>query len=67
VVFSGDDDGNLVALDARTGKDLWRFSMEHDLFASPVTYMEYLSIAAESRLGSLKRFSIMGAYVRETV
>jgi glucose dehydrogenase len=26
VVFTGDDDGNLVALDARTGKDLWHFS-----------------------------------------
>ena len=52
LVFSGDDDGNLVALDARTGKDLWHFSTGHSLFASPVTYeidgRQYVTIATES-------------------
>lgn len=52
VVFSGDDDGNLVALDARTGKDLWHFATGHYLYASPVTYMvngkQYVTIATES-------------------
>jgi len=52
LVFTGDDDGNLVALDARTGKDLWHFSTGHSLFASPATYMvdgkQYVTIAAES-------------------
>jgi alcohol dehydrogenase (cytochrome c) len=52
VVFTGDDDGNLVALDAKTGKDLWHFSTGRGLFASPVTYMlkgqQYVTIAAES-------------------
>jgi alcohol dehydrogenase (cytochrome c) len=52
VVFTGDDDGNLVALDARTGQDLWHFSTGHSLFASPATYMvdgrQYVTIAAES-------------------
>jgi alcohol dehydrogenase (cytochrome c) len=52
VVFTGDDDGNLVAVDAKTGKDLWHFSMGHSLFASPATYMvdgkQYVTIAAES-------------------
>jgi alcohol dehydrogenase (cytochrome c) len=52
VVFSGDDDGNLVALDARTGKDLWHFPTGHFLYASPVTYMiagkQYVTIATES-------------------
>ena len=52
VVFSGDDDGNLVALDARTGRDLWHFPMGRSLFASPITYMidgkQYVTIAAES-------------------
>ena len=52
VVFTGDDDGNLVAVDARTGKDLWHFSTGHGLFASPATYMvdgrQYVTIATES-------------------
>jgi alcohol dehydrogenase (cytochrome c) len=52
VVFTGDDDGNLVALDAVSGKDLWHFSTGHSLFASPATYMvdgkQYVTIAAES-------------------
>ena len=39
LVFAGDDDGNLVAYDARSGKDLWHFPMGNTLFASPVTYM----------------------------
>src|SRR5262249_1258518 len=51
VVFTGDDDGNLGALDARTGTDLWHFSTGHSLFASPVTYVvdahQYVAIAAE--------------------
>jgi alcohol dehydrogenase (cytochrome c) len=54
VVFSGDDDGNLVALDARTGQDLWHFPTGHNLFASPVTYMaggrQYVTILTESNV-----------------
>ena len=38
VVFVGDDDGHLLALDARTGKHLWHFNMGELLTASPVTY-----------------------------
>ncbi len=52
VVFTGDDDGNLVAVDAKTGKDLWHFATGRSLFASPITYMvdgkQYVAIAAES-------------------
>ncbi|MBI4908986.1 MAG: PQQ-binding-like beta-propeller repeat protein [Acidobacteria bacterium] len=52
IIFSGDDDGNLVALDARTGRDLWHFPTGHSLYASPVTYMvdgkQYVTIATES-------------------
>ena len=65
VIFSGDDDGNLVALDAKTGKDLWHFSMGRSLFASPVTYMidgqQYVSIAAESDIFTFGLFSPAGA------
>jgi alcohol dehydrogenase (cytochrome c) len=38
VVFAGDTDGNFIALDARTGKDLWHFQTGSPIFASPVTY-----------------------------
>jgi alcohol dehydrogenase (cytochrome c) len=52
LVFSGDDDGNLVALDAGTGEDLWHFNTGHTLFASPMTFLvdgkQYVTIAAES-------------------
>ena len=46
------DDGNLVALDSRTGKDLWHFYTGHPLYASPMTFQvngrQYVTIAAES-------------------
>jgi alcohol dehydrogenase (cytochrome c) len=52
LLFAGDDDGNLVALDAATGRDLWHFQTGHTLYASPVTYeidgKQYVTIAAES-------------------
>ncbi len=38
VVFAGDTDGNFIALDARTGKDLWHFQTGSPIFASPMTY-----------------------------
>jgi len=52
VVFFGDDDGQLVALDARTGKHLWHFYMGQVLTASPITFMaggkQFVTIAAET-------------------
>jgi alcohol dehydrogenase (cytochrome c) len=54
VVFTGDDDGNLVALDAKTGKDLWNFGTGHTLYASPMTYevdgRQYVTISAETNI-----------------
>ncbi|MEZ5400809.1 MAG: PQQ-dependent dehydrogenase, methanol/ethanol family [Bryobacteraceae bacterium] len=38
LIFFGDDDGALVALDARDGKHLWHFNMGEGLTASPMTY-----------------------------
>ncbi len=38
VVFTGDDDGDLVALEAKMGKHLWHFNMGELLTASPITY-----------------------------
>ena len=50
LVLFGDDDGQLVALDARTGKNLWHYFMGQMLTASPITYSvdgkQYLCIAA---------------------
>jgi alcohol dehydrogenase (cytochrome c) len=40
LIFSGDAEGNLLALDSRTGKLLWRYQMGATLYGtSPVTYM----------------------------
>lgn len=51
LIFTGDDDGNLVALDA-SGRDLWHFPTGHTLYASPITYEvgrnQYVTIAATS-------------------
>src|SRR5208337_4692144 len=50
VVFFGDDDGQLVALNSATGKYLWHYSMGQLLTASPMTFSvegkQYVSIAS---------------------
>jgi alcohol dehydrogenase (cytochrome c) len=60
VVFSGDDDGHLVALDARSGKHLWHFNMGELLTASPITYevdgKQYVAIASASAVFSFGLF-----------
>lgn len=52
LVFFGDDDGSLVAIDAVTGKHLWHYYMGQMLTASPMTFSvkgkQYVSIAAAS-------------------
>lgn len=52
VVFFGDDDGHLVALDSANGRHLWHFNMGQPLFASPVTYAaggkQYVTIASQT-------------------
>jgi alcohol dehydrogenase (cytochrome c) len=63
LVFSGDDSGNLVAFDAKTGDDLWHFYTGHTLYASPVTFSvagkQYVTIAAESDLITFGLFEPM--------
>ena len=39
LVFSGDADGYVFAVDARTGKDLWRYQTGSPIYAPPTTYM----------------------------
>jgi alcohol dehydrogenase (cytochrome c) len=50
VLFTGDDDSHLVALDATSGKHLWHFNMGELSTASPITYSvdgkQYVAIAS---------------------
>jgi alcohol dehydrogenase (cytochrome c) len=54
VVFAGDDDGNVLALDARTGKHVWNFDVGERLTASPIVYeldgKQYLAIASATAI-----------------
>ena len=49
-LFFGDDDGQMVALDAKNGKHLWHFQMGDRLTASPISYAvdgkQYVAIAS---------------------
>lgn len=50
VVFVGTREGNLIALDAKTGKFLWRFQTGATIAASPMSYAvdgkQFIAIAA---------------------
>jgi len=50
VLFSGNREGYFFALDARTGKELWKRYLGSQVAASPITYtvdgVQYVSIAA---------------------
>ena len=54
LVFVGDMEGYLTALDAHTGKSLWRFQTGAPIVTHPITYMlgdkQVLAIAAGSTL-----------------
>src|SRR5690349_18962767 len=60
VVFFGDDQGQLVAVDSRTGEHLWHFGMGEGLTASPITYAvdgkQYVAIASSSAIFSFALF-----------
>ncbi|MBI3665258.1 MAG: PQQ-dependent dehydrogenase, methanol/ethanol family [Acidobacteria bacterium] len=60
LVFAGDDDGHLIALDAKTGRDLWYFYTGQLLTASPITYMaggkQYVAIATATSIFSFALF-----------
>ena len=54
VVFTGDAEGNFIALDAASGKYLWHFQTGAAIYASPMTFAvdgkQYVAIAAGSAL-----------------
>ena len=60
VIFFGDDDGQLVAVDGRDGKHLWHFQMGEGLTASPIVYAvdgkEYVAIASATAVFSFGLF-----------
>jgi alcohol dehydrogenase (cytochrome c) len=54
VLFTGDAEGNFIALDAASGKPLWHFQMGGAVYASPMAFAidgkQYVAIAAGSSL-----------------
>jgi len=54
VVFASSNDGNLVALESKTGKYLWHYNTGANIIASPMAYAvggkQYVAIAAQSAI-----------------
>ncbi len=80
LVFAGQVDGNFVALDATTGKELWRFQVGAATSGGPITYAingeQYVAIATGGsglpygnsipRGSDLWAFKLGGSYRSET-
>jgi alcohol dehydrogenase (cytochrome c) len=54
IVFAGESDGNFIALDGRTGKDLWNVQLGASIYSTAITYRldgkQYVVIPAGSAL-----------------
>src|SRR5256714_954881 len=54
LVFTGDAEGNFIALDAASGKALWHFQCGSSVYSSPMAFAvdgkEYVAVAAGSTL-----------------
>ena len=54
VVFASSNDGNLIALEARTGRYLWHYYTGANIVASPMSYAvggkQYVGIASQSAI-----------------
>jgi alcohol dehydrogenase (cytochrome c) len=50
VLFASSRDGNLIALDAKTGKPLWRYQTGGNMTASPMSFgvdgRQYVAVAS---------------------
>lgn len=60
LIFGGDDQGFLTALDARTGKPLWSFNTGQQITSQPITYSidgkQYVAIINGSNVVSFALF-----------
>ena len=63
LVFFGDDDHHLVALEAKTGRHLWHFNMGQQLFSSPITYTvdgkQYVAMVSKTDVFAFALFEPM--------
>ncbi len=63
VLFSGDDAGQLIALDAKNGRHLWNFNMGELSTASPVIYevdgKQHIAIASATAIFSFGLFELV--------
>jgi alcohol dehydrogenase (cytochrome c) len=54
VLFAASADGNLIALDSRTGKHLWHYQTGARIVSSPISYAvggkQYIAIASQAAL-----------------
>lgn len=54
VVFASSNDGNLIALDAKSGKYLWHYYTGANIITSPISYAvdgkQYVAIASQSAI-----------------
>jgi alcohol dehydrogenase (cytochrome c) len=54
VLFAASGEGNLLALDAATGKELWRYASNGSMAASPMSFAvdghQYVAVAAAGAL-----------------
>lgn len=54
VVFASSNDGNLIALDSKTGKYLWHYYTGANIITSPIAYAvdgkQYVAIASQSAI-----------------
>lgn len=58
VVFAGTREGFLIALDARTGQELWRFQTGAEIHSAPISYAiggkQFIALASDSVLYSFR-------------
>ncbi len=54
VLFAASKDGNLIALDARTGAELWHYQTGAEIMSSPISYSvdgrQYVAVSTDSAL-----------------
>jgi alcohol dehydrogenase (cytochrome c) len=64
LIFAGSPEGGFLALDAKTGKELWHFNTGKIIKASPVTYSfkgeQYVAVAAGSNVVAFGLFNGKG-------